>query len=119
MAKFNKTFEENGKTLSIKHLDLSSNKIDDEGGVLLVQAILNQDCLESLNLRNNLVGDQTAHALCRYVDTRGIRLTNIDLTMNQAIPKKLLDEISFTINRNVERTTRIKDSFMKMFRNIF
>lgn len=50
--------------------------------------------------------------------TRGIRLTKIDLSMNKAIPKKLLEELTQTIQRNKARTEKIKDSFMKMFRNI-
>jgi hypothetical protein len=64
MFKFRETFEENGKQLSLRHLDLSSNQIDDDGGVALIQAIYSKDCIESLNLRNNLVNKQTAFALC-------------------------------------------------------
>ncbi len=86
MLHFKKAFDDNLKTLSVKHLDLSSNQIDDEGGCLLVKGLFQQDILETLNIKNNLVKDQTAEALATYVSKRGIRLRTVDLSMNRGIP---------------------------------
>ncbi len=63
MKRFKQVFEDDRKRLSLRCLDLSSNFIEDEGGVLLIQAIQSQDNLEELNLRNNLVKDRTARAI--------------------------------------------------------
>lgn len=57
MFRFKTVFDDKLKTLSLKHLDLSSNRIDDDGGCLLVQGIFYQDCIETLNLKNNIVKD--------------------------------------------------------------
>lgn len=70
----------------MKHLDLSSNRIDDDGGCFLIQGIYYQDCIESLNLKNNIVTDKTTQAIATYVSKRGIRLKNVDLSMNRGIP---------------------------------
>lgn len=57
MFRFKTIFDDRLKTLSLKHLDLSTNRIDDEGGCLLIQGIYFQDCIETLNLKNNIVKD--------------------------------------------------------------
>jgi hypothetical protein len=47
-----------------------------------------------------------------------MRLTKVELSMNRSIPQRILEELGFSIMRNQERRDRIKDSFMKMFKNI-
>jgi Ran GTPase-activating protein (RanGAP) involved in mRNA processing and transport len=86
MYRFRTVFDENLKTLSLKHLDLSTNQIDDDGGCFLIQGIYYQDCLETLNLKNNLVKDMTAQAIATYVSKRGIRLKKVELSMNRGFP---------------------------------
>jgi Ran GTPase-activating protein (RanGAP) involved in mRNA processing and transport len=100
MLKLKDKFGDGRKSMSIRHLDVSSNLIDDQGGVYLIQALHTQD-IETLNLKNNMVKDLTAAAVCHYVETKGVRLKKIDLTMNQAISQKLLDDIEFQICRNI------------------
>ena len=60
-----------------------------------------------------MVKNLTAQSISQYVSTRGVRLRTIDLTLNQAIAQRLLDEISTSIARNKERSERMKKYFLK------
>lgn len=65
-----------------------------------------------------MVKNLTAQSISQYVSTRGVRLRTIDLTLNQAIAQRLLDEISTSIARNKERSERMKKYFLLMFKKI-
>jgi len=118
MYHFKKAFDDSLKTLSVKHLDLSSNQLDDLAGCLLIKGLVQQDFLETLNLKNNLVKDLTAEAIATYVSKRGIRLRAVDLSMNRGISLKYMKEIEAHIGRNTERGQRMKDYFMQLFKKI-
>lgn len=71
-----------------------------------------------MNLKNNLVKNDTAQSIYHYVSTRGVRLKIIDLTLNRAIEQKLLENISSTIARNKERYLKWRTYFLLMFKRI-
>jgi hypothetical protein len=64
------------------------------------------------------VRELTAKAISEFVSKRGKCLKEVDLSMNKGIPVKILQDIEASITRNIQRTNRVKEYFMNMFKKI-
>mmetsp|Transcript_4840 Transcript_4840/g.4490 ORF Transcript_4840/g.4490 Transcript_4840/m.4490 type:complete len:350 (+) Transcript_4840:479-1528(+) len=81
----------------LNSLDLSSNQITDEGGVALTQGLCFQFHVQTLNLRNNLVGVKSAQIILECLQNGICKFTHVDLDFNMGISQRLIDEITRAI----------------------
>ena len=84
----------------------------------MIDAIYLQETIEILNLKNNFVKDKTAKAFAEFVTKHGRCLKKLDLTMNNGISVKIIEEINATMVRNAARAEKVKGYFMNMFKRI-
>lgn len=86
------------KEMSLKILDISSNEIDDAGGVQFSQALKQLHCLEQLNIKDNLLGTDSSDAFLFLVkEKRNLWKCNLDMNM---IKYANLIEIERTCKKN-------------------
>ena len=92
----------NGR-LRLELLNLSNNKIEDEGAMALAHSLryleLKQRLLKELNLSNNLVGADGAFYLGEQLRFNP-QLTVLCLLQNQSLPRTLMEQIKEQLRLN-------------------
>ncbi|EAX91339.1 Leucine Rich Repeat family protein [Trichomonas vaginalis G3] len=107
----------NGVT-PIQKLYLNNNKISDDGGVRLFEAIENNTTLVSISLKNNEMKDKTAATLIKILKTN-TTIGDIDVTMNDFSYRSyvkvasLIEEHKKTLNSNIAGVAERHVDFLK------
>lgn len=84
----------NNKRLVLRHVDLSSNSLCDEAGIQLAKCFKELKFLETINLKNNCLGEQAGEALLYLVkEMPQITRCNVELNMTKFCQLTEIDRI--------------------------
>ena len=92
----------------LKHLNLAENNISDYGGAKLCRMLQFNRTMQTLDLRNNSLGEKSAYLL-RQVSKKNSMLTKIYME-NNLINLLLVEEITALTEANIDRYDRRKHS---------
>lgn len=128
------------KSFKVKNLNLSNNKIEDDGVKILVEALFDHGTLSSLDLGYTYIGDEGAQFIAKFIENnhtlqvlnlrfnfigdKGAKailnalknnqnIIHIDLNRN-CISPIFLEEIKIKVNQNVETRCKFTEWLSKI-----
>ncbi|CDW87976.1 UNKNOWN [Stylonychia lemnae] len=117
MQRFSELFHYQRRSLALKYLDLSFNRLDDEAGYLLAQGLEHFTDVGTLNLRNNAIQLKTVRKLIDVLrTTRFCKLINVDLDFNLTIPQRFMSDIQQMISKNKLHQKKIQHRAMNFYK---
>jgi Leucine-rich repeat (LRR) protein len=101
----------------LEQLDLSNNKIEDNGGEKLAIALIQNKTLKRLHLSSNQLATNTGISLLKMLENN-CTLLHLCIDRNQ-IPIKLFEEVTEKINSNLKSYMQDGVALLKKEREVY